>query len=122
LPAGEVDATLGRASRELLATRPTTAASAVGVLAERAIAEAQGRDAGSQPGLVVSRADADFARGLGAAAALARVEASPQSWPREERMRIEAALRIAASTAATREAMQMLAGPAPAETRTQSVT
>lgn len=108
LPASEVDAALGRATRDLLATRPATAAAAVAVLAERALADAQGRREGERAPAAGSTPEIAFARGVGAAAALARVDAEPRLWPDEERRRIEAALRTAALASAAREASLLL--------------
>jgi hypothetical protein len=111
LPAADVDAELGRATRDLLATRPAMGAPAVAILAERALSYAQGRLEGHREAGAASRPEIAFARGLGAAAALARVDAQPQAWPQEERARIEAALRRAAGSTAAREAALLLRGP-----------
>jgi hypothetical protein len=113
LPAEEVDAALGRATRELLATRPAAGAPAVAILAERALADAQGRLEGGRGGHAssVSRPEVAFARGIGATAALAQIDAQPQAWSQEERGRIEEALRSVALSAAAREAAFVLAGP-----------
>ena len=88
LPAADVDAALGRATRELLATRRGAAAPAVTLLAERSLAEAERhlertRDASGAP-----RPEEAFARGLGAAAAVWLLEAHGAAWPEAQRRRL----------------------------------
>jgi hypothetical protein len=115
LAPAEVDAALGRATRDLLATRPAAAAPAVAVLAERALADAHERLDGvrSGPRQADTRSEAVFARGVGAAAALARLDAEPQAWSQQERARIEAALTAVARSSAAREATPSLPAPVP---------
>jgi hypothetical protein len=117
LPPVDVDAALGRATRDLLATRPAAAAPAVAVLAERALADAQGRFEGSRSGSPPpGRPEVSFARGVGAAAALARLDAEPQAWSQRERARIEAALKAVARSSATRDASSTVPEPGAAAT------
>lgn len=113
LPPAEVDAALGRATKDLLATRPAAAAPAVAILAERALADAQGRLEGNRGASQAtgSRPEVAFARGVGAAAALARLDAEAQAWPHDERVRIEVALKAAARSSAAREATSSSGAP-----------
>jgi hypothetical protein len=91
LPEAEVDAVLGRATRQALDQKPNAAHAALDLLGERAIAAAQRSVLGSAGD---SRAaDAMFARSLGAAAAVRTLEAGDSPWPQSERRRLLAALR-----------------------------
>jgi hypothetical protein len=131
LPAREVDAVLGRATRELLVGhRRAMAGPAVALLAERALAEAQGHlarpDAASaetaQPGgeaRVPGAPDARFAQALGAVLARERLESrgepEDRGWSEPARRALLAALEPAARSEAAREALSaMQAAPAPA--------
>jgi hypothetical protein len=105
LPAAEVDAVLGRATRELLASRRGWEGPAVAVLAERALGEAERNTAQAQG----ARPEAAFARGLGAAAAARMLEAPEAPWSEDERRRLLAALEPATRSAAAQEARAMLA-------------
>jgi hypothetical protein len=107
LPSGDVDAALGRATRELLATRRAAGAPAVTLLAERALAKAEGHVARSEEG-ATSRPDGAFARGLGAVAAVLLLEASGATWAEDDRRRLLAALDPAARSPAAQEATAML--------------
>jgi hypothetical protein len=110
LPPGEVDAALGRATRELLATRRAAGSPAVTLLAERALAQAEGH--APRPQGVAARAEEAFARGLGAAAAVLMLERSGAAWTEDERRRLLAVLDPAARSAAAQEATAMLGGAA----------
>jgi hypothetical protein len=79
----DVDLALGRATRDALAEKPALARSAVVLLADRAIAQAQGHTPTPQHAPVA--ADAAFARSLGAAAARQLVEAPNSLWPEAAR-------------------------------------
>jgi hypothetical protein len=130
LPTAEVDAALGRATRDALATRPRTARAAVDLLANRAIARAEGHvtDAGptsnadpaegktnpvpashgvarSTPADPMSfAAHAAFARALGAAAAVRALASPHPRWNEADRRKLRVALEPAA-----REAPPLLA-------------
>jgi hypothetical protein len=123
LPAAEVDAALGRATRELLSRKPRASwAPAVTLLAERAIAQAQGHvaaapsDAPSQP----PREEAVFARALGAAAACGLLASGGGPWPEAERRRLAGTLGAAAASPAGREALGLLAAEAAADAPVRS--
>jgi hypothetical protein len=106
LPPTLVDAALGRATRDLLATRRAATAPAVMLLGERSLAQAEGHGArpqGASPG----REEA-FARGLGAAAAVRLLDSSGEGWRENERQRLRLALEPGARSAEAREAMAML--------------
>jgi hypothetical protein len=94
LPAAEVDAVLGRATRDALATRRRIVRSAVDLLGNRAIARAQGHVTASGP--ASENADAAFAHALGAAAALHALAAPDPRWPDAERRKLLATLEPAA--------------------------
>lgn len=111
LPSGEVDAALGRATRELLATRQASGAPAVTLLAERAVAKAEGHIARAEEASA-SRPDAAFARGLGAVAAVLLLEAPGAAWTEDDRRRLLVALDPAARSPAALEATAMLGAPA----------
>ena len=106
LPPGEVDVALGRATRELLATRRASGAPAVTLLAERALARAEGHVARAEAG--ASRPDAAFACGLGAVAAVLLLEAPGAAWAEDDRRRLLGALDPAARSQAAQEATAML--------------
>ncbi|HEY3821070.1 MAG TPA: hypothetical protein VGL81_28090 [Polyangiaceae bacterium] len=107
LPAAPVDGALGRATRELLATRGASGAPAVTLLAERALARAAGH-AGRPENVEASRNDASFARGLGAVAAVTLLDAPGAVWPENDRRRLLDALDAAARSPAAQEAAAML--------------
>jgi hypothetical protein len=109
LAPADVDAALGRATRKLLATRPTAGAPAVTLLAERTLAQAQGH---TPPSTATSqRADAAFALGLGAVAATMVLEGPSAVWSEDERRRLRVALEAAAQSPAAAEATAMLGPP-----------
>jgi hypothetical protein len=110
LPATDVDAALGRATRDLLGARRAMAAPAVTLLGERALAQAAGHVERGHGGAVPSPAlaHAAFARGLGAVAGMLMLEAGEPGWPRAELARLNAALDVAARSPAAREATAML--------------
>jgi hypothetical protein len=103
----DVDAALGRATRELLGRSRDAAEPAVSLLAERSLAAAQGgaqqREAGSKP-------DAAFARALGAMAALQQLASHSHGWPAEERQRLAAQLAPLASSELAKEAAAAMVG------------
>lgn len=108
LPTADVDAALGRATREALAQKPAGAHAAVALLADRAIAQAQehgvtvgrvsrvGRGPAGAEDAQSFATDAAFARGLGAAAALRDLALPGAPWPETERRGLIAALKPAA--------------------------
>ncbi|HEY1693451.1 MAG TPA: hypothetical protein VGG39_14890 [Polyangiaceae bacterium] len=110
LPAADVDAALGRATRDLLGARRSMAAPAVTLLGERALAQAAGHvdrghgGAGPSP----AHAHAAFARGLGAVAGMLMLESGEAGWPHGERARLIAALDVAARSPPAREAVALL--------------
>jgi hypothetical protein len=109
LPAADADAALGRATRDLLALRPGAAAPVLALLADRALAEAQGHVETTRAELATpTRPEIALARGLGAAEALRRLEASGRDLPAQEYERITAALREAARARAAAQAVSML--------------
>lgn len=109
LPSGDVDAALGRATRELLATRRASAAPAVTLLAERTLAKAEAHVGRSGAGS--ARPDAEFASGLGAVAAVLLLETPGAAWAEDDRRRLLAALDGAARSPAAQEATAMLGEP-----------
>jgi hypothetical protein len=109
LPPTQVDAALGRATRQLLATRRAAVAPAVTLLAERTLAQAEGH--GVQPPGGSPGPEEAFARGLGAAAAVLLLEASGEGWREDERQRLRVALEPGARSAEAREARAMLGEP-----------
>jgi hypothetical protein len=108
----EVDTALGRATRDLVSTRRTVARPAVALLADRALAEAQGRSGpGAQSRLASpSRPEATFARAVGAAAALEALTGTESSWRPDEWRRILDALGAATRSPEARKAAEMLGG------------
>jgi hypothetical protein len=98
LPAADVDAALGHACREVIAHRRGLPPEILALLADRAIAEAQGYvvAVAAQP----PSTEADVARCLGAAAALAAIAKSGAAWPEAQRRALHAALEPAARRAA----------------------
>jgi len=110
LPPAEVDAALGRATRDLLATRRAEGAPAVTLLAERTLAQVAGHAARPQ-GSARGPAEA-FARGLGAVAAVSLLEASREGWTPDERQRLLVALEPGARSDDAREARALLGVPA----------
>jgi hypothetical protein len=90
LPVTEVDAALGRATRGALAKDQNGARPALELLAERAIAEAQGH-VGAVTGTPLAE-EAIFARRIGAAAALRMLESPDPGWPEEARVPLRTAL------------------------------
>jgi hypothetical protein len=119
LPTGNVDAALGRATRELFVQKRASAgAPAFEVLAERALADAQmqaqshiARRPEAQPS---SKADAAFARAIGAVLAKEQLESRPGWSPRDRRAlhtMLEGTLRSEAARDALAEMASMpLAG------------
>jgi hypothetical protein len=109
LAAPAVDAALGRATRDLLGAQRAIAAPAVTLLAERAIAHVQAHpQAHIHRPLSAAPADAAFARGLGAVAAMLMLEAPDASWSEDERRELLGALGPAAHSTAAQEATAML--------------
>jgi hypothetical protein len=108
LTAVDVDAVLGRATRELLSARREAAAPAVTLLAERALAQAQSHEDRPPGGSAGAPAEVAFARGLGAAAATFLLEDPGATWPEAERRRLLAALEPVARSPAAVEATAML--------------
>jgi hypothetical protein len=98
----DVDLVLGRATRDALARKPELARSAVVLLADRAIAEAQGHLPAPRRAPVA--ADAAFARGLGAAAARQLLTSPNSPWP-DDAMRLQC---LALLEAPTRDALALL--------------
>jgi hypothetical protein len=110
LPADDVDAALGRATHELLGTRPNDAGPALSLLAERALGSAAATRRGEAAAAAEAareRPEIAFARGLGAAVALTLLDGL--AWPEEQRRGVTAALHDAARTAAAMEGVKMLA-------------
>jgi hypothetical protein len=98
LPAAEVDAALGRACGDLIAVYRALPPPILALLADRAIAEAQGyvvAVSAQSPST-----DADIARCLGAAAALDALAKSGATWPEAQRRALHAALEPSARRAA----------------------
>ena len=104
LTAAEVDAALGKATRDLLANKSASSEPALALLGERALAAAQ-----AAPGTSSSTTpEAEFARSLGAVCATHLL--GERGWPEAERARLLSALRPAAASPAAREATAMLDG------------
>jgi hypothetical protein len=107
--AAEVDAALGRATRELLAQADRSlVAPALWLLAERALmeyAQNEGDGEGNRG------RDVSFALAVGAVAAHATLEASTAGWPERDRARLVAALIRAMASPAGREASALLDRP-----------
>ena len=97
LPSGDVDAALGRACREVITHRRGLPGEVLALLADRAIAEAQGY-AVADPAPSPST-EADVARCLGAAAALDALAKSGSAWPEAQRRALYAALEPSARRA-----------------------
>jgi hypothetical protein len=108
LPAHDADIALGGATRELVATRSTAAAPAIALLADRALADAQGHEPRAPHAPAVERSEAAFARGLGAAAALRSLGGAEASWRPEEWRRIQDALGSAMRAPEARRAAELL--------------
>jgi hypothetical protein len=102
LPTGDVDAALGRATRELLAKKHPPEP-ALALLGERALAAALGSTQDRSP---ATKPDAEVARGLGAASAIRMLQQG--SWTEAERSQLLAALEPAATWAAARDAAARL--------------
>jgi hypothetical protein len=117
LPAGQVDAVLGRATRDLLArNRGALAGPVLALLAERALAEAQGHLA--RPEAVVADAppvdephapaapDARYAQSLGAVMAQGQLQSSAvRGWSEPTRRALLATLEPLARSETAREAL-----------------
>jgi hypothetical protein len=131
LPAGQVDAVLGRATRDLFArNRGAVAGPALALLAERALADAQGHLARGEAGAVdvVARPvderhapaapDAHYAQALGAVLAQGQLQSSVTTgWSEHTRSALLATLEPLARSEAASEAlsaMQAAQGPAAA--------
>jgi hypothetical protein len=113
LPTVEVDAALGRATRDRLAAQRTPSDPVLAFLAERALAQAQGHvEQEPEAGDAGGRPEVAFARAVGAAAALWLLEAQGGAWPEEERRRLHAALDAATASRPAQEAVAMLGGQA----------
>jgi hypothetical protein len=121
LPSADVDAALGRATHELLATRPDHAEAALSLLAERALAGAVVTQKGAQVTDGASdRPEIAFARGLGAAVAVRLLDRMPL--PEPQRHEVAAALLEAARTPAALEGTRMLGARATTTTMTTTQT
>jgi hypothetical protein len=101
LPTQEVDAALGRATRDALTRSRNTAQAAVALLGDRAIARAQAQWISPQPpadvtllssGAPSADQDAAFARHLGAIAARRAITNVDSIWSETERRQLLAAL------------------------------
>jgi hypothetical protein len=92
LPCAEIDATLGRASREAMRRTPQHLPAALTLLAERAIALVTNHLAASRGSSVATDVDAHLARTLGAAAATRALTARPGAWSEMERSTLLRAL------------------------------
>ena len=110
LPAHEVDVALGGATRDLIGARSTAAAPAIALLADRALADAQGHDARTPHAPATLRPESAFARGLGAAAALRSLAGQEASWRPEEWRRIRDALGMATRAPEAQRAAELLGG------------
>jgi hypothetical protein len=110
LPGEAVDAALGRATRELLEGRRVAAGPALGLLSERAIAEASGY---VPTDLAASASfDAALARALGAAEALRRLEGAEPGWSDGQRRTLVRGLTAIAGGEAGQSAATLLRGAA----------
>lgn len=107
--AAEVDAALGRATRELLAQADRTlAAPALSLLAERALMEyAQSKN--ERDGEEGRGREVSFALALGAVVAHATLEESTEGWPERDHARVVAALIRVMASSPGREARALLA-------------
>jgi hypothetical protein len=94
LPAADVDAALGRATRNAVTRRPAFARAAARLLADRAVAGVEGHVASASPASL--GAEASFARGFGAAAASRALASPDSSWNEAERRKLLRALEPAA--------------------------
>jgi hypothetical protein len=115
LPAMDVDAALGRATRDLLTSRPAAALPVVGLLADRALAEAAGHVDAAGGGAAVTRPEVAFARGLGAVEALRRLASRAGDVLQEEDRRTMTVLEEEARSPAAEQAVSMLRRGLPAE-------
>ncbi len=98
LPASEVDAVLGRATRVLLQrSTPPFDAPVLGLLADRAAALASGHLAPAAPH--PAGADVAFAQAIGAVAALRELSSSDDHWSADDRRRLHLNLSQLARTA-----------------------
>jgi hypothetical protein len=122
LPAWDVDAALGGATRAM-ALQGLTEDAVLALLGERAIAAVQGHVARGPEGAPGARlagegprqttvSEATFARALGAAVATKLIEETGAGWREEDLRRLLAALAPAARSAAAREALAMVQTPA----------
>jgi hypothetical protein len=108
LAEGDVDVALGRATRDLLERHREAAGPALGLLSERALAEASGHlPADATP---TGPPDAVLARALGAAVAVGRLEGPEPGWQDGERRRLLDWLGPVAGGAAGRSATALLEG------------
>jgi hypothetical protein len=108
LPPSDVDGALGRATRDLMAARRAAAGPAIALLADRALADAQGYEARAPGAVAAGRSEAVFARGLGAAAAIRDLEGREASWQPEEWRRIRESLGAATRTEEAQRAAALL--------------
>jgi hypothetical protein len=105
LPVGEVDSVLGRATRDLFVRKQASISGpALALLAERALAEAQGHLPRLHALPAQSRPDAAFARALGAVVAKQQLDSQP-GWAERDRRSLLAALEPALRSEAAREAV-----------------
>jgi hypothetical protein len=105
LPIAEVDSVLGRATRELFVRKQASVSGpALAVLAERALAEAQGHLQRLPEPQAPARPDAAFARALGAVVAKQQLDSQP-GWAERDRRGLLAALEPALRSEAAREAV-----------------
>jgi hypothetical protein len=108
LPEREVDAALGRATRSLLELRRELAGPALGLLSERAVAEAGGfLPADAAP---TAPPEALMGRALGAVMAVARLRSGEGGWQDADRRRLLDGLAPVAFGPAGRDATTLLEG------------
>jgi hypothetical protein len=106
VPQVDVDAALGRATRELLAQADRTlAAPALSLLAERTLMDCARTDQNEEAG---GQREVSFARAVGAVAASAALEQSAAGWSARDRARLVASLAHAVASPAGREARALL--------------
>ena len=108
LPALDVDASLGVATRLLLVASRARAGPAVALLADRALAQAQSMDAERRAPIVARRPDAVVARAIGAAVALESMAGTEARWRPDEWRRIQNALVAATRSPEAQQAVELL--------------
>jgi hypothetical protein len=109
LPSAEVDAALGRATRDLLDRRREIAAPALALLADRAIAAAEGRVVAG--GSTAGTSHATAARAIGAVVAVSQFRSGDAGWGDAERERLIDALGAVVQTEAGVAARGLVEGP-----------